>query len=586
MTSTDTLTSSATKDTKLESKQTTHGASPTVTLNTRVGARKGKEISNGSNDSRNSELKKKCTYCRKPNHEEHKCCKKKADKTAAAEKEQSDAEHTADATVKVARTEKTSDSASSSHNEERIRQFTARQPAIRRTPAHHWLIDSGASAPMTVHHDLFVVYRTFGSPQHVWLGDERCIYAVGAGQIALDIPSDRTTSRLIVQGVLHVPSLQDSLLSVSNLVRHGYFLTFDSDGCAIRSTASGAPIARAHTEDNLYTLNAAPFIHYPRIRAEYRCIDELDGQCHQLNPAAIECTLFGLASIQSASTCVPNLTNRVYKLRDTIITFSKDFTSTPEWICLKTNSFILQDFKTFMPWLTASNKAFHMPKDPSKATVEDPPYKDYPPSEPGHRSTHTGESTHISSSQAAPSLMSSWRLTWPHMTPICDDDARVKTCSYGRRSMHNPWIQWAALIPTLPYMIWILSDCHIVVKWTFFHGELKDNTFVRFPTDFSHPDNKVLHLDKVLHGLNLAKMASDIGIDDHSFHVSLSGRVRNHYFDVQCDWKNTFYYHICLLNQYGNHTVPLSYSSASHSLLRLKGKTSYLYLCTYYLHVP
>jgi hypothetical protein len=140
--STDKRTSSPTKDATLEHKRTHRGASPAVALNIRVGARKGKETINGSNDSRNSELTRNCTHCRKRNYEEYESYRKQADKTAAAEKGQDGAEYTADATAKVVCAETMSESVPSSHNEERIRPFIAQQPAARRTSARRWLIDS------------------------------------------------------------------------------------------------------------------------------------------------------------------------------------------------------------------------------------------------------------------------------------------------------------------------------------------------------------------------------------------------------------------------------------------------------------
>jgi hypothetical protein len=192
MKSTDALTSSAVKDTKLEYARTKRGASPSIALKTRVGARKRKEKGNGSNKSRNSESNRKCTYCCTSNHDE----------TAAAEKERNDSKHTADTTAKAARAETTSDSAPSSHNEERIRRFIAQQPAVRRTPAQRWPINSRASAPMTAHRNSFIAYRSLESPKRVWLDDERRVHAVGISQIVPDIIPGRATSRLIAQDIL------------------------------------------------------------------------------------------------------------------------------------------------------------------------------------------------------------------------------------------------------------------------------------------------------------------------------------------------------------------------------------------------
>jgi hypothetical protein len=222
-----------------------------------------------------------------------------------------------------------SNSTACSYDKERIQSFIAQQPAARRTPAHHWLINSGASSPTTAHRDLFIAYRTSGNPQHVRLHNERSIYAVGIGHIALDVSSGRTTSQFVVQDVLHVPGLHGSAsaLSVSKLVRRGFTLTFSSDGCEIRSAASGIPIARAHVEDNLYILDAAASIHHARIRADCTYLDEPDEERHQLDPTTIECAFIGPASSRLAYMRANKPTGRFYGSRD--VKFNGDSTSTP-----------------------------------------------------------------------------------------------------------------------------------------------------------------------------------------------------------------------------------------------------------------
>jgi hypothetical protein len=155
----------------------------------------------------------------------------------------------------------------------------------------------------------------------------------------------------------------------------------------------------------------------------------------------IKCALFSLVTIQLASAYICNLTNCVYELRDTVTTFGKDLTSTPERIHLKTESFVIQDFKTFTPSLTASNKAFHMAKDLSKAMVKDPPYEDYLPLQPSYHKTSTEESTHIFLSQAALFFTSSQHSTQPCKVLICNDNLCLKTISHSRRSklhLHAP----------------------------------------------------------------------------------------------------------------------------------------------------
>jgi hypothetical protein len=189
---------------------------------------------------------------------------------------------------------------------------------------------------------------------------------------------------------------------------------------------------------------------------------------------------------------------------------NEDSASTSARICFKSDPYILQRSKTSTPSFTASIEAFHMPKEPSKVTVKDTPYEDYPPSEPGRRNASTKESTHTSLSQAAPSLMSSQHSMQPCKTLICNGDSCFETNLYScipqAIHLHHCRIQWAISTATLPHLICILSDCHVVVKSTVLLGELKETTFDEPPTSFNQPDIKFQWLNKLPYGLKQAKM--------------------------------------------------------------------------------
>jgi hypothetical protein len=122
-------------------------------------------------------------------------------------------------------------------------------------------------------------------------------------------------------------------------------------------------------------------------------------------------------------------TNCFHNLRNANI--DEDSVSTLARIHFKSDSYILQRSKTSTPLFTASIEAFHMPKEPSKATVKDTPYEDYPPLESGHCNASTKKSTHTSLSQAAPSLISSQRSTRPCKTSICNGNSCSKTNLYS-----------------------------------------------------------------------------------------------------------------------------------------------------------
>ena len=174
----------------------------------------------------------KCTHCGKKRHTKDECRKLKSELAAAAAKDgkkENTSAPPADLSAKVADVRD-----ASSLREDVIRLYVA--DAVRnRTDPMRWIVDSGASVPMTSRRDFFASYRPLVTPKRVWLGDERFILAVGIGAVRLSLSDSHSLSPLdvLVPSVYHVPELNGNLLSVSSLVAHGHHVNFDQGGCTI-----------------------------------------------------------------------------------------------------------------------------------------------------------------------------------------------------------------------------------------------------------------------------------------------------------------------------------------------------------------
>ena len=197
-----------------------------------------------------------CTYCKKPNHVEDVCQKKRdqemksGDKTRGKDEKQDEKGQT-ELVVKVAHVRPASPAS------ETIQLFVAETLAQRNAGLNNWLVDSGASSTMSSRRDWFINYQKLSSPVRVWLGDERYILAVGIGQIQLDMDIGNgklRTSMLMPQGVYHVPDLNGNLISVSRLAERGHAFSFHDNICEI--TKDGHVAALARKKDGLYTLLA------------------------------------------------------------------------------------------------------------------------------------------------------------------------------------------------------------------------------------------------------------------------------------------------------------------------------------------
>src|SRR6202041_1505282 len=93
---------------------------------------------------------------------------------------------------------------------------------------YDWNADSGATSHMTPHRHWIRNYKPFHIP--IRLADHTIIYSAGVGSILFKpIINGIESQSLLFSRVLHVPQLQNSLLSVLFLTRHGeYKISIDS----------------------------------------------------------------------------------------------------------------------------------------------------------------------------------------------------------------------------------------------------------------------------------------------------------------------------------------------------------------------
>ena len=86
---------------------------------------------------------------------------------------------------------------------------------------HTWLIDSGCTSHMTKHLELFSSLDKTDRPK-VKLGNGHVLKAQGRGSVKIE---SSTGTKLITE-VLYIPNLDQNLLSVAQLLRHGYNVLF------------------------------------------------------------------------------------------------------------------------------------------------------------------------------------------------------------------------------------------------------------------------------------------------------------------------------------------------------------------------
>ncbi|XP_059670703.1 uncharacterized protein LOC132316214 [Cornus florida] len=99
-----------------------------------------------------------------------------------------------------------------------------------------WFLDSGCSNYMTGDKNIFLEID-FSSNSQVRMGNGALVQAKGKCTIAIETKKGRKH----IRDVLLVPDLEQNLLSVGQLVEHGYSIHFDEDSCKIYDKESYFP---------------------------------------------------------------------------------------------------------------------------------------------------------------------------------------------------------------------------------------------------------------------------------------------------------------------------------------------------------
>ena len=147
---------------------------------------KGKKPSQGpSTDSDAKKKKMKCHYCKKKEHVKSEYRKLKADQAAGTVFENKRVEGSKTQTAKVAATTE----------ESVIHLFMAREATS--DLASRWIIDSGATSPMTSRKEWFINYSPFRTPISIGLGNNSIIKAVRSESV-IEILTDSDLTALMM----------------------------------------------------------------------------------------------------------------------------------------------------------------------------------------------------------------------------------------------------------------------------------------------------------------------------------------------------------------------------------------------------
>jgi hypothetical protein len=140
------------------------------------------------------------------------------------------------------------------------------------------LYDSRASRHMSPFGKRFANYKSI-LPCPITTADKRIFYAVGMGDLRIEVPNGESSTPIVLKDVLHALDMGITIVSVSWITRSGCKVVFDVDICRIFNRA-GNPIRAIHA--NKHSLHKAECIYAASIPDErvdivtmHRCLTHI-----------------------------------------------------------------------------------------------------------------------------------------------------------------------------------------------------------------------------------------------------------------------------------------------------------------------
>ena len=183
---------------------------------------KGKKPANQSNDNDAKKKNLACHYYKKKGHFKANCWKFKADQGTNDSTDTKKAKELKDETAKLA----------ADNKETVINLFMAWEGAL--DLAENWIINSGATSPITARKDWIINYMPFERSIPISLGDDRTIEVIRSGSVRISMNVNGSSNIYKFRNVYYVPEIEsNNLLSVTSMVNKGYFVDFGTHKCKI-----------------------------------------------------------------------------------------------------------------------------------------------------------------------------------------------------------------------------------------------------------------------------------------------------------------------------------------------------------------
>ena len=110
------------------------------------------------------------------------------------------------------------------------------------------LYDSGASRHMSPFRHCFTNYQTI-PPRAITAANKRTFYAIGTGDLKVDVPNGNMSTPVLLRNTLHAPEMALTIVSIGRITSTGNSVTFGNNTCEIKNK-SGKTIGSIPASSN------------------------------------------------------------------------------------------------------------------------------------------------------------------------------------------------------------------------------------------------------------------------------------------------------------------------------------------------
>src|SRR5487761_336488 len=129
------------------------------------------------------------------------------------------------------------------------------------------LYDSGATRHMSPFRDRFSNYRVI-PPRAITAADKRIFYAVGTGDLRIEVPNGESSTPIVLKDVLHAPDMGITIVSINRITKAGFTATFAQDFCQIRNKSGKVIGTIPATSNGLYKVERVYAASVPEERVD------------------------------------------------------------------------------------------------------------------------------------------------------------------------------------------------------------------------------------------------------------------------------------------------------------------------------